>query len=315
ASASADSAPRSARSASAAPDGASGSHRRADIILPPGIRAGQHVRRRGEEMRTGDAALPAGRRLTPADIGVAASLGLPTLPVYRRLRIGCLSTGSELKQIGEPHTQGQIFDSNRHTLLGMARQQGFATIDLGAVSDRPDAITAALIDASTRVDVILTTGGAAGGDADLITQAAAASGEARAWKLRLRPGRPLIVGRIGTSILFGLPGNPVAAFISYRFIIGDALRQMAGAEPEHWHPIRARAGRAFDKRPGRTEYQRVHLHQDTSGPPIATPHASQSSAMMSTLAEADGIAVLPEQLGPVVEGTWLDVIPMHGLMG
>lgn len=287
----------------------------ASILVPPGVRAGQHVRHRGEDMRTGDVALPAGRRLTPADIGVAASLGLGSLPVWRQLRIGCLSTGNELRQLGEQRADGQIFDSNRHTLLALARQQGFEAVDLGALPDQPDALKTALTDAATRVDVILTTGGAAGGDADLIQQVAAAAGEARAWKLRLRPGRPLIVGRIGRAILFGLPGNPVAAFISYRFVIGDALRQMAGAAPESLHPIRARAGAPFGKKAGRTEYQRVRLHRDEQGRPVATPSGSQSSAMMRTLADADGVAVLPEDLGPVAEGDWIDVVPLHGLMG
>ncbi|MDO4682532.1 MAG: molybdenum cofactor guanylyltransferase MobA [Lautropia sp.] len=285
------------------------------IVVSPGVRAGQHVRRRGEDMRTGDVALPAGRRLTPADIGVAASLGLSSLPVWRRLRIGCLSTGNELKQLGEQRADAQIFDSNRHTLLAMARQQGFEAVDLGALPDQPDALRTALIEAATRVDVILTTGGAAAGDADLIQQVTDTAGEARAWKLRLRPGRPLIVGRIGPAILFGLPGNPVAAFISYRFIIGDALRQMAGAAPETLQTIRARAGAPFEKKAGRTEYQRVRLHRDEQGRPVATVNGSQSSAMMRTLADADGVAVLPEALGPVAEGDWIDVIPLHGLMG
>ncbi|MDO4905001.1 MAG: molybdenum cofactor guanylyltransferase MobA [Lautropia sp.] len=279
------------------------------------VRAGQHVRLRGEDMRTGDVALPAGRRLMPADIGVAASLGLATLSVYRRLRVGVLSTGSELLQAGQNSTvEGRIYDSNRHTLLTMVTMQGYQAVDLGVLPDQPEALQQALHDAGERVDVILSSGGAAGGDADFIQQVAAMQGEAHAWKLRMRPGRPLIVGRIGQAVLFGLPGNPVAALVCYLFVIRDALRQMAGATPQRPLPIRAQAGCAFDKRAGRTEYQRIRLQYNESGVAVATPCGSQSSAMMRTFADADGIAVLPEACGPVTTGDWIDVIPMHGLL-
>ncbi len=279
------------------------------------VRAGQHVRRRGEDMRVGDAALPAGRRLMPADIGVAASLGLERLSVFRRLRIGVLSTGNELLQPGQrPTAEGQIYDSNRHALMATLRMQGFEPMDLGSLPDRPDALGQTLQQAAPQLDVILSTGGAAGGDADFIQQVTAAHGEARAWKLRMRPGRPLVLGRLGGCLLFGLPGNPVAALISQLFILHDALRQMAGAAPQHRPALRARAGCAFDKRPGRSEYHRVRLHYNAAGEPVAQPTGSQSSAMMRSLADADGIAVLPPACGPINEDDWIEVIPMHGLL-
>lgn len=278
-------------------------------------RAGQHVRRQGEDLRHGEAALPAGRRLMPADLGVAASLGLQQLQVFRRLRVGCLSTGSELKQAGEAAAAGQIYDSNRQTLLAMLQMQGCQALDLGSVPDQPEALQQALCSASAQVDAILTTGGAAGGDADLIRQVAAAQGEAHGWLLRMRPGRPLVVGRIGQAVLFGLPGNPVAALLSYLFVIGDALRQMAGASPCPLPRIRAQAADAFGKRPGRTEFQRVRLARQADGTTLASSVGSQSSAMLRTMADADGIAVLPEAAGPVAPGDWLEVIPMHSILG
>lgn len=318
------------------------------IRIPAGQRAGQNVRLRGEDLRAGSTALPAGRRLQAADLGVAASLGHGSLPVIRQLRVGVLSTGNELRQAGEQRQTGQIYDSNRHTLMAMVRSQGHRPVDLGTLPDQPEAMRKTLQDASRQVDVILSTGGAAGGDADLIRQVAASLGEAMEWKLRLRPGRPLVVGRIGHSLLLGLPGNPVAALLVYLFVVNDALRRMAGAEVRTPPRLIARSATAIPKRPGRTELLRVRLHQPAAGKrspaqatpptrghpappaparPASVPHddappdaitaevlGNQSSAMLGSVAHADGIAVLPEDRGPVAAGDWIEVIPLHGLL-
>lgn len=285
------------------------------IRIPPGQKAGQNVRLRGEDLQTGRIALPQGRRLQAADIGVAASLGLARLTVFRALRAGVISTGSELKQAGDARRRGQIYDSNRPVLLATLRSQGFEAIDLGSLPDEPEALSRHLADAAARVDVILSTGGAAGGDADFIRQVVAAQGEAMAWRLRLRPGRPLIVGRIGGCLLIGLPGNPVAALLSYLFVVNDALHQMAGAEPRPPFAIRARLRTPVRKRAGRLELQRVRLHRDSqSGDCEAEVFGNQSSAMLTGLAHADGVAMLSEATGALAAGDWIDVIPLHGLL-
>ena len=338
------------------PDGATAAHP-ARIRVPAGQRVGQNIRRRGEDLQTGSTAIPAGRWLQAADLGVAASLGHASLDVRRPLRVGVLSTGNELHQPAQPLPtlaarapteapaasrglpQGQpapaapcalpaqpqastrplpaghIHDSNRPTLLALVRSQGFEAHDLGVLPDQPEALRQALARAAGQVDVILSTGGAAGGDADLIRQVTAAEGEAMSWKLRLRPGRPLVVGRIGHCLLLGLPGNPVAAALGYLMVVNDALRRMAGMAPRRPLPVRARADRAVAKRPGRTELLRVQLQPDPAGDGcIARIMPSQSSAMLSGLAQADGIAVLAEDAGPVAAGDWLEVIPLHGLL-
>lgn len=173
--------------------------------------------------------------------------------------------------------------------------------------------------------MLLTTGGAAGGDADLLWhvlsqpmhhQGMALPTEAHAWKLKLRPGRPLVIGRIGQTPVFGLPGNPVAALLSFLFVIDAALQKMAGiTAPRPLPRIRARAGTAIRKRPGRQELLRVALcYHESDDLPVAMPAGSQSSAQLRSVAEADGIAVLPEDQGPVAEGDRLDVVPLHGLL-
>lgn len=323
----------------------------ARIIIPPGQHAGQNIRRRGEDLQQGAIALPAGSALSAIALGVAASLGHTTVDVFRPLRVGVFSTGNELVQPGQTLAPGQIHDSNRPTLLALVAEQGWQPVDLGSLPDDPARLGDALQRAATQVDVLLTTGGAAGGDADLLQPVLSATpnSEAMAWKLRLRPGRPLVVGRVGQTPLFGLPGNPVAATLSFLFVIRSALQKMAGLRPQPLPRIRARAGCALRKRPGRLELMRVRLcyHPEEqlslaaaapsssmgkaltgaaetgSQParaaagdlPIAHPTGSQSSALLRSLFEADGIAILPEEQGSLAEGDLLDVVPLRGLTG
>lgn len=323
----------------------------ARIIIPPGQHAGQNIRRCGEDLQQGAIALPAGSALSAIALGVAASLGHTTVDVFRPLRVGVFSTGNELVQPGQTLAPGQIHDSNRPTLLALVAEQGWQPVDLGSLPDDPARLGDALQRAAPQVDVLLTTGGAAGGDADLLQPVLSATpnSEAMAWKLRLRPGRPLVVGRVGQTPLFGLPGNPVAATLSFLFVIRSALQKMAGLRPQPLPRIRARAGCALRKRPGRLELMRVRLcyHPEEqlslaaaapsssmgkaltgtaetgSQParaaagdlPIAHPTGSQSSALLRSLFEADGIAILPEEQGSLAEGDLLDVVPLRGLTG
>jgi molybdopterin molybdochelatase len=323
----------------------------ARIIIPPGQHAGQNIRRRGEDLQQGAIALPAGSALSAIALGVAASLGHTTVDVFRPLRVGVFSTGNELVQPGQTLAPGQIHDSNRPTLLALVAEQGWQPVDLGSLPDDPARLGDALQRAAPQVDVLLTTGGAAGGDADLLQPVLSATpnSEAMAWKLRLRPGRPLVVGRVGQTPLFGLPGNPVATTLSFLFVIRSALQKMAGLRPQPLPRIRARAGCALRKRPGRLELMRVRLcyHPEEqlslaaaapsssmgkaltgtaetgSQParaaagdlPIAHPTGSQSSALLRSLFEADGIAILPEEQGSLAEGDLLDVVPLRGLTG
>lgn len=323
----------------------------ARIIIPPGQHAGQNIRRRGEDLQQGAIALPAGSALSAIALGVAASLGHTTVDVFRPLRVGVFSTGNELVQPGQTLAPGQIHDSNRPTLLALVAEQGWQPVDLGSLPDDPARLGDALQRAAPQVDVLLTTGGAAGGDADLLQPVLSATpnSEAMAGKLRLRPGRPLVVGRVGQTPLFGLPGNPVAATLSFLFVIRSALQKMAGLRPQPLPRIRARAGCALRKRPGRLELMRVRLcyHPEEqlslaaaapsssmgkaltgtaetgSQParaaagdlPIAHPTGSQSSALLRSLFEADGIAILPEEQGSLAEGDLLDVVPLRGLTG
>lgn len=301
------------------------------ITIPPGQQPGQNVRRRGEDLQQGAVALPAGTLLSAVPLGVAASLGLTHVPVFRPLRVGVFSTGNELVQGDQPRAAGQIHDSNRPTLLALMAERGWQALDLGALPDDPARLGQALQQAARRVDVLLTSGGAAGGDADLLHPVLSqlAGGQAHALRLRLRPGRPLLVGRIGQTPLFGLPGNPVAATLSFLLVVQDALHTMAGTRMRPLPQIRARLGVPLGKRPGRMELVRVRLAgpgpADTPAPstpagddvptlPVAHPTGNQSSALLRSLFEADGITVLPEAQGPLAAGDLVDVMPLRGLL-
>ncbi|MBF1257820.1 MAG: molybdopterin molybdotransferase MoeA, partial [Lautropia mirabilis] len=253
--------------ASSQPDG--GACPSETITLPAGQKPGQNVRRRGEDIRTGQTALPAGRILSPMDLGVAASQGIVDLPVFGPLKVGVFSTGNELVQGGQPLAAGQIHDSNRPTLLALARSRGFEAIDLGWLPDDPAILTKALASGIDQVDVLLTTGGAAGGDADLLWhvlsqpmnhQGMALPTEAHAWKLKLRPGRPLVIGRIGQTPVFGLPGNPVSAYVTFLLFVRPFVLRLQGIQAVEPQAVTLISGFDWTNPDRRREFLRaVHL--------------------------------------------------------
>lgn len=286
----------------------------AQVIVPPGQQAGQHLRRRGEDLRTGTTALPAGRRLTPADLGLLASLGIAEAPVLRRPRVAFFSTGDELRSIGEPLGPGQVYDSNRYTLWAMLQRLGVDIIDLGVVPDSPAALQAAMSEAAGCADAIISSGGVSVGDADYTRQVMAQLGEVRFWSLAMRPGRPMAFGRIGQACYFGLPGNPVAVMITFYFVVRDALLHLAGAEPRPLPTIAARATEPIRKRPGRTEYLRGCLGTGHDGHAEVRLTGHQGSGVLRSMSEANCIVVLAHGRGPVNAGESVDCVAFDGLI-
>ncbi|MDH4324818.1 MAG: molybdopterin molybdotransferase MoeA, partial [Betaproteobacteria bacterium] len=187
----------------------------ARVTIPPGQKAGQHVRRAGEDLRKGEAVLHPGQWLRPAELGLIASLGIGAVRVRRRVRVAFFSTGDELASIGTPLEAGEVYDSNRYTLHGMLARLGVEIRDLGVVRDDPAALEAAFRDAASNADAIVTTGGVSVGEADFVKPMMAKLGEALFWRIAMRPGRPMAFGRIGEAFLFGLPGNPVAVMVTF----------------------------------------------------------------------------------------------------
>ncbi|GAA4328757.1 hypothetical protein GCM10023144_14890 [Pigmentiphaga soli] len=290
------------------------------IVVPADVRAGQNRRLRGEDLRAGQVALRAGRRLSPADIGVSASLGAPALTVRRRLRVAVFSTGDELLLPGDPPRPGAIHDSNRPALLAALQDLGADTIDMGVLRDVPDALEAALVEAAGRADAVLTSGGVSVGDADFVRDVLARRGRIDFWKVEMKPGRPLAFGRLypagpdrAGAYLFGLPGNPVAALVSFQVMVRPALLKLAGAADAPPAFIAARCTRTLRRKPGREEYLRAVAAPGADGMLEATPVAGQGSAMLFSLSQANCLLRLPAGHGDVAAGERLQILLLDSL--
>jgi len=282
------------------------------------IRCGENRRRRGEDLALGGCALRQGRVLTPADLGLIASLGITRVAVKRRLRVALFSTGNELRAPGQALDAGSIYDSNRYSLIGALQRLGMEVVDLGLVRDDPAALRATLETAVAQADVVLTSGGVSVGDADYTRELLARMGEVAFWKVAMRPGRPFAFGPLRaadhTAWLFALPGNPVAALVTFYAFAREALWVLAGAKPEPLPVLQARCTSAIRKRPGRTEFQRgiVGPAPDGSGWQVALTGA-QGAGILRSLSEANALVVLGHEQGSVAAGEPVDVWLFDGL--
>jgi molybdopterin molybdotransferase len=292
------------------------------VTCKPGVlRAGDNRRRRGEDLALGQAALRAGRVLRPADLGLIASLGMATITVRRRLRVALFSTGDEVVQPGQPLLPGQIYDSNRYSLMGAITRLGLEVIDLGVVPDDPALLQATLDRATHQADAVLTSGGVSMGDADHTRALLAARGEVAFWKVAMRPGRPfafgLLQGPPGRQDqrvhLFALPGNPVAALVTFYALAREALLTLAGASQTQPPRLTARSPVAIRKRPGRTEYQRAIVSCGADGEWEVRTTGSQGAGILRSMSEANALLVLPHTSGPVAAGERVEVWLFDGL--
>lgn len=289
------------------------------VTLQSGVvRAGDNRRVAGEDLRCGEVALQAGRLLRPADLGLIASLGFAEVPVVRPLRVAFFSTGSELRAIGQALDAGCLYDSNRYTLWGMLTRLGVEPIDMGIVSDDAASLEAALRQATECADAVITSGGVSVGEADHTKAVMKKLGEVLFWKLAMRPGRPLAVGRIESrghsAILFGLPGNPVAVMVTFYAFVRDALLAMSGATASALPMLRAATTAPIRKRAGRTEYQRGIVSRSNDGRWQVALTGSQGSGILRSMSLANGLIVLPHDQGHVQAGEEVDVLPFDGLV-
>jgi molybdopterin molybdotransferase len=294
------------------------------VRIEPGvIRAGENRRRQGEDLALGRPALQAGRLLKPADLGLIASLGINQVTVLRRLRVALFSTGNELRDAGQPLHPGCIYDSNRYSLLGALQRLGMEVIDLGLVPDDPAALRATLAAAMAQADAVLTSGGVSMGDADHVRELLAQLGEVAFWKVAMRPGRPFAFGPLrGAEAsrpvwLFALPGNPVAALVTFYVFARDALLQLAGATPQPLPVLQARCTSAIRKRPGRSEFQRAIVEpapaSAAAGGWQVRLTGSQGAGVLRSMSEANALLVLRHEQGSVAAGELVDVWLFDGL--
>jgi molybdopterin molybdotransferase len=290
------------------------------IVVPAGVvQGGDNRRLAGEDLAIGEAALTAGRVLRPADLGMLASLGQAEVPVFRRLRVAFFSTGNELRSIGEPLDAGCVYDSNRYTLWAMLERLGVDIIDLGVVRDDPAALEAAFKTAARDADAVITSGGVSVGEADHTKMVMAQLGDVLFWRIAMRPGRPMAIGRIETAghsaILFGLPGNPVAVMVTFYALVRDALLAMSGAVGLPLPLLRAASTEGIRKKPGRTEYQRGIVTRGADGGDWQVRiTGSQGSGILRSMSEANGLVVLHHAQGNVAAGEMVDVLPFDALI-
>ncbi|WP_417499992.1 bifunctional molybdopterin-guanine dinucleotide biosynthesis adaptor protein MobB/molybdopterin molybdotransferase MoeA [Methylophaga sp.] len=284
------------------------------ITIHTDVKAGQNVRLAGEDIDCGDTVLPAGRRLTPADLGLLASLGIAEVVTYRPLRVAFFSTGDELCGLGEHLGDGQIYDSNRYTLYGMLSELNIDVIDMGVIPDNRAALKIALEQAAADADVILSSGGVSVGDADYVKDMLAELGQVNFWKIAMRPGRPLAFGQIGEAMFFGLPGNPVSVMVTFYQFVQPALKRLAGESDTLPIIIEVPCDNAIKKRAGRFEFQRGILFRNNEGQLRVSTTGAQGSGILRSMSMANCFILLEENCDGLSAGSLVNVQPFAGLV-
>ena len=301
-------------------------------IAPKVLQQGDNRRKTGEDLQQGSPALLKGAHLTPAALGLIASLGLPTVRVYRKIRVAYFSTGDEILSLGDTPREGAVFDSNRYTVFGLLTRMGCEVIDLGVVRDEPTVLEAAFVKAAAVADAIITSGGVSVGEADytraMMKKLGAESGGVAFWRIAMRPGRPMAVGRISSSlrkyysnsyennsaILFGLPGNPVAVMVTFLAFVRPALLRMMGSNATTPPLLKARSTEVIRKKPGRTEYQRGTVSLALDGTLLVKTTGNQGSGVLSSMVQANGLIVLHHDQSSVAIGDEIDVMMFDGVI-
>lgn len=279
------------------------------VTLPPGISRGANRRSRGEDVQAGETVLRRGDRLRPQDIGLAASLGLCELHVFKPLTVGVLSTGDEVFEPGASMPEGGIYDANRHALIAVLSDMGCVVRDLGIIPDQPAKIARALQSAADTCDAVISTAGMSVGEEDHLAATVREMGSLYFWKVAIKPGRPIAFGQIGQTPFIGLPGNPAAMMVTFLRMARPALLRLAGLRDARPRLYPVRAGFAHRKKENRREYVRVHLEDGADGIPVARKHPRSGAGILSSLVGSDGLVELPEEMTQLSEGTMVSFLP------
>ena len=284
------------------------------ILIPPGAAPGANRRLTGEDIASGSVILAAGRRMGPPDIGLAASIGRTHIPVFGQLRVAVFSTGDELREPGAPLAPGAIYDSNRYGLKALLAGFGCAISDLGILPDNRSVIRQSLQQAARDHHVIITSGGVSDGEEDHVRAAVGDLGRLDAWRLAIKPGRPVALGVVEGRAFIGLPGNPVAMAVTFLHIAQPMLSALAGYTWSAPTKFAVTAGFSHAKKSGRREYLRVRLEPGTDGVPIARLAGQQGSGILSSLATADGLLELHEDDTGLQSGDRAAYLPLSEVM-
>lgn len=279
------------------------------VTIRPGIKRGANTRRAGEDVAHGSIALAAGRRLGPADLGLLAALGFVEVTVRRKLTVALLSTGDEVRAPGELLRRGQIHDANRYILAALLERLGVDVSDRGIVRDDPARLNDALQRAAAESDLIITSGGVSTGEEDHVRAAIANHGSLYFWRLAIKPGRPVAMGQIGATPLAGLPGNPVAALLTFALVARPMIEALGAATPFLAKRFRVVSDFAYKKKAGRREYVRASLEGNK-----ACRYHKEGAGMLTSLTETDGLVELPEEVTRLEPGAEVNFVPYSELI-
>ena len=272
------------------------------VVLPAGLKPGANVRPAGEDVPQGRVALKAGQRLRPQDVALAAAFGLTQIEVVRRLRVAVFSTGDELASPGAPIAAAQLFDSNRFMLMAMLKRLGCEVSDLGILRDERAPLANALKQVAARHDLILTTGGVSTGEEDHVKAGVESAGTLVLWRMAIKPGRPVAMGIIGGTPFIGLPGNPVASFVTFVNVVRPTVLALSGAIATPPDPMPVRSAFSYRKKSGRREYVRVNLRKAPDGALEAVKFPREGAGLLSSLVDTDGLVELGETVTGVEPG-------------
>lgn len=287
----------------------------AAVWVPAGLEVGTNIRPKGEDMTAGSVVLRPGQRMRAQEVGLAAAVGRSTVMVRQRLRVALFSTGDELREPGQDKPDHAIYDANRHTIAAQLDGLGVEVIDLGILPDQPDAVRAALAEAATRADLLVTSGGVSVGEEDHVKAAVAALGVIDLWKLAIKPGKPLALGRVGSTPFLGLPGNPVSAMVTFLLVGRPLVLRLSGASDTPTPRCLVVSGFTFTKKPGRREFLRARLERSVDGLPMAIRFPNNSSGVLTSMVEADGLVDMPAEAEVIAPGDMVEFLPFTGLFG
>ena len=282
---------------------------RRQVTIPAGEKRYGNVRYAGEDIKAGDVVVPRGRRIGASQLGLLAATGHSHIPVFRKPGIAFFSNGDELKPVGTPLQSGEVHDSNRYTLHAMLDGLGVVRFDLGIAPDDPGALKDTITQASRQADIVITTAGASVGDADYIREILASLGVVHFWKVAIKPGRPLSFGKLGDSLFFGLPGNPVSVMVTFRIFVEPAIRQLAGEQYSVPMILKMRTTTDLHKRPGRMEYQRGIMSLNERGETVVASTGEQGSGILSSMSRANCFIILRDDCDGVKAGDQVEVQP------
>jgi molybdopterin molybdotransferase len=279
------------------------------VLIRPGIKRGANLRKAGEDVHAGTVIMSAGRRLRPQDIGLLAAVGSTRVAVRTPLRVAILSTGNELAEPGSPLAPGAIYDANRFTLSALVRQMGGRVTDFGILRDDPVELRSALENAAKSHDLIVTTGGVSTGEEDHVKGAVEASGGLHFWRLAIKPGRPVALGQVRSVPFVGLPGNPVAAMITFFCLARPLIQRLSGEAVTEPTLFQVKADFDYKKKEGRREFVRVCLGRDSNGALIASKFPRDGAGILSSMVGSDGLVVLSEDITRLERGSMVEYMP------